>query len=64
MSIMPLYRGNGNARSLVPQPELGRPDWSLLVDTLLSLHELPTKDKGQETENQLAQLREFCAKQD
>jgi DNA invertase Pin-like site-specific DNA recombinase len=39
-------------------------DWVMKPKRVTLYARVSTKDKGQDTENQLAQLREFCAKQD
>jgi DNA invertase Pin-like site-specific DNA recombinase len=39
-------------------------DWAMKPKRIVLYARVSTKDKGQDTENQLAQLREFCGKQD
>jgi DNA invertase Pin-like site-specific DNA recombinase len=39
-------------------------DWVMKPKRIVLYARVSTKDKGQDTRNQLAQLREFCAKQD
>src|SRR5215471_2030174 len=39
-------------------------DWVMKPKRIVLYARVSTKDKGQDTRNQLAQLRNFCAKQD
>lgn len=39
-------------------------DWCMKPKRIVLYARVSTKDKGQDTENQLSQLREFCGKQD